>query len=172
MALCDECGSTDVSLVTLEGSRVEECGLCGALSGDDVHVSYIMMVRQAREEGIDPLVYPLTLQLDKIDGLRVVDSEAGDPEARTWPYVQMAFGPSAERSLENVTKSIALSNAGGEIHWVLELEYRHHLVVTLKPRFHRGPESIGAEEIARARADLDRLCRNLGRDMFLSWWRA
>ncbi len=148
-----------------------ECGLCGALQGDDADVARALVVREAEERGYHPAIYPLVLQLNKIEGLTVLRAEAGDPSLVTWPYVQMGIARGVERSLENLAKSLALSNANSDVHWVLELEYQHQLVVTLKPRFHRVPAQIGSAEVIKARADLTRICQNLQRDVYLSWWR-
>lgn len=169
---CEECGSESVAGVILEGVQLEECGLCGNLSGDDRHVAHVILVREARASGIHPAVYPLVLQLNKIRGLHVLRAEVGDTDLRTWPYIQMAMSGENTAALESLTKSLGLTNTGSEVHWVLELEYQKQLVLTLKPRFHRDLDHIHADLLELTRADLDRLRRNLGRDMFLSWWRS
>lgn len=130
-----------------------------------------MLVRQAEERGFHPALYPLVVQIDRIDGLCVLQAEAGEPGQRTWPFVQLGLDGAFARSLENLAKSIALSNVHSEVHWVLEVEYQRQLVVTLKPRFHRGLDQIGPREVIKARADLQRVAANLERDMALSWWR-
>jgi hypothetical protein len=169
---CEECGSETVSGVILEGVSVEECDLCGNLSGDDRNVAHVLLVREARATGVHPSIYPLVLQLNKIGGLRVLRADVGDIALKTWPYVQMAMSEGHQATLESLTKSLGLTNTGSEVHWVLELEYQMQLVLTLKPRFHRDLDHIHDDLLELTRADLDRVRRNLGRDMFLSWWRS
>jgi hypothetical protein len=172
MERCDECGTRNLAPVVLEGLRVLECGLCGALAGDDHAVSRLLHIREARESGIHPDVYPLIRVLGKILHFTVVSSHGGDAEARVWPFVQMGIEhPDAIGGLENLAKSLAMSARGHDIHWVIEVEYRHRLVFTLKPRFHRDPDRIGPDLVRAARADMERIRRNLERDMRLGWWR-
>lgn len=171
MQTCDECGSGELRAVRLEGVRVEECNLCGNIAGDDAAVQHVLTVREAREQGVDPEIFPLVRLLERIPGLHVMRSDGGDPQARVWPHVLMGLGGAALPGLESLAKSLALSNAGSDLHWVLELEYQKSLAVTLKPRFHRGLEQIGSEEVRHAQEDLRRVRANLERDMYLSWWR-
>lgn len=171
MVVCEECGSRDVRPIVVDGLPVGECGLCGALSGADANVERVQLRREAEDLGVHPSIYPLVHLLHRLEGLRVVRSEAGDPAARVWPYVQIGFQAAPPRTIENLVKSIALGNAGSDIHWVFELEYQQQLVMTLKPRFHTDVQRIGPADVERAREDLGRIQRNLQRDMRLSWWR-
>ncbi len=167
---CEECGSFQVEQTTLEGVLVLECGLCGNLQGDDESISHVELVREAREKGVDPSVYPLVRVLDRMPGFRVVRSESGDDRRMVWPFVQLAISTGALASLENLVKSLALSGEGQLLHWVVEVEYQSFLAATLKPRFHRSVSNIGQNEVRVAQADLQQLHKNLTRDMRLSWW--
>ncbi len=171
--VCDECGNRALAAVELEGVALLECELCGSLAGDDLAVGQVLLVREARERGYDPLVYPLVRALDRIAGLRVTRAGAGDKEQRVWPFVQMhGVDGRALIALENLTKSLALAAArSGGLHWVVEVEYQARLTFTLKPRFHRDTDRIDAAAVGQAQRDLARVCENLERDMHLSWWR-
>jgi len=171
MAVCDECGSDVLEAVRIEGVEVVECSLCGALSGSDDAVTRVLVAREAREKGIDPAIYPLVLTLGKIPGLQVVMADIGDAERLVWPFVQLA--PTDQRSwrgVESLLKSLALSARGQQVHWVVEVEYQHRLVLTLKPRFHRDVTRITAEVVVTAQRDLDRIRTHLEAHMSLSWW--
>jgi len=170
---CAECGNRTLVAVEQEGHRLFECELCGALAGDDAAVTEVLLAREARERGFDPLVYPLVRALDRIPGLRVARAGAGSPDERVWPFVQMlAVDARALVGLENLTKSIVLGAVGsGGMHWVVEVEYQARLTFTLKPRFHRDTGRIDEAAVRAAQRDLARLCANLERDMRLSWWR-
>lgn len=171
MAVCDECGSDRLEAVRIEGVSVEECSLCGALSGNDDAVSRILIAREARERGIDPGIYPLVLALGKIAGLQVLMADIGDSERLVWPFVQLVPADHQSwRGVENLTKSLALSARGQDVHWVVEVEYQHRLVLTLKPRFHRDVARITPELVAAAQRGLERIRKNLEAHMVLSWW--
>lgn len=170
--VCHECGGDRVVAVRLDGEGVNECGLCGALSGDDGAVTRVLIAREAREKGIDPAIYPLVLALDKIAGLHVVTAAAADPQQLTWPFVQIApTDGSHSKGVENLVKSLALSARGEVVHWVVEVEYQSQLVLTLKPRFHRDVAGITPELVLAAQASLNRVRVNLEAHMQLSWWR-
>jgi hypothetical protein len=172
MAVCDECGSSDLARVVVAGIEAIECGLCGALQGDDPSAMRARLVREARDLGIAPGIYPLLRVLGRVSGLRVVASDGGDPEARRWPFVHLApDGETALAALDNLLKSLALSRHVHAVHWVVEVEHASRLVFVLKPRFHRDPERIGRELVEGACADLERIRAHLERDMRLSWWR-
>lgn len=171
MVACDECGSDLLESVRVEGIEVEECALCGALSGDDDAVSRVLVAREAREKGIDPRIYPLVLSLGKITGLQVLMADIGDPERLIWPLVQLApAGDKSWRGVENLMKSLALSARGQEVHWVVEVEYQHRLILTLKPRFHRDVARITPELVVAAQRGLERIRASLEAHMGLSWW--
>ena len=172
MSVCEECGNHDVHTISCDGVIVEECALCGALGGDDAAVARVLLVREAEAAGIAPDVFALMQTLSQIAGLRVVDGQGGDAEDCVWPFVQLRpTGEAAWKGLESLTKSLLMSAQGHDVHWVVEVEYRHSLVLTLKPRFHRDVGRITPALVAAAQADLVRLQRNLQRDMALSWWR-
>ncbi|MDP6929921.1 MAG: hypothetical protein QF412_09500 [Planctomycetota bacterium] len=172
MRECDECGSSNVSAVSIEGMAIWQCGLCDAIAGDDAAVARVLLIREAQERGIHVAAYPLVVALDRIEGFKVVACGAGDPEQISWPFVQMSLsGPSALVGLENLTKSLALSAHEGGVHWVVEVEIQTSMLFTLKPRFHRDMKRISSQEVLAVRKDLERLGANLERDMALSWWR-
>ena len=173
MVACDECGSDLLEAVRIEGIEVEECSLCGALSGDDDAVSRVLVAREAREKGIDPGIYPLVLVLGKISGLQVLAADFGDAERLVWPFVQLApHDAKSWRGVENLMKSLALSARGQDVHWVVEVEYQHRLMLTLKPRFHRDVTRITAELVVAAQRGLERIRANMEAHMGLSWWGA
>ena len=172
MVVCFECGGDAVAAVRLEGVALDECGLCGALSGDDAAGTRVLLAREAREHGIDPGIYPLVVALNSIPELQVVMCDAGDPAGQTWPFVQ--FAPTSDmpwRGIENLVKSLALSARGEDVHWVIEVEYQSRLVLTLKPRFHRDVSAITSEDVEAAQSSLERVRVNLEAHMRLSWWR-
>ena len=171
---CEECGSSNLQWQRIEGVETLVCGLCGSVAGDDEASARALQALEARAKGHHPDVWPLVKALDRIRGLHVVRSDPGDPEARTWPFVQMvATEPkAAPTALENLVKSLALGAPGHDVHWVVEVEYQTRLLFTLKCRFHRDVDRVGRELLLRARQDLDRVRRNLERDMRLSWWRS
>ncbi|MEM7202160.1 MAG: hypothetical protein AAF628_17965 [Planctomycetota bacterium] len=171
MAKCEECGSAHLSELEPGPALVLECELCGALTGNDLAVGRALLRREAVERGVDPDLYPLVRLLDTLPGLRVVTSHGGDPQARVWPMVQLApTTPDAWRSIENLVKSLTLSAARHDVHWVVEVEVQTRLVLTLKPRFHRGTAEITAAQVSQAQRDLQRVQQNLERDTGLSWW--
>jgi hypothetical protein len=171
MAACDECGSGRLVPLRIEGVDVEECALCGALSGRDDAVSRVLLAREAREKGIDPGIYPLVLTLSRIDGLQVVGADFGEPERLVWPFVQLApVGAGALRGVESLVKSLALTARGQEVHWVVEVEFQSRLLLTLKPRFHRDVAKITPQLVAAAQRSLERIRANLEVHMALSWW--
>ncbi len=173
MAICDECGNDALARAQIEGQSVLECGLCGAITGDDPAVTAVLAARQARERGFDPSIYALVQTLEQLGGLSVVAADPGDPDALVWPFVQLAVrGAEGWRTVESVVQSLALSAAGQDVHWVLELEYRRRLVLTLKPRFHRRPGEVTATAVRDAQRDLGRVQRNLAAHARLSWWSA
>ena len=173
LGTCEECGNRALGAVEVDGVALLQCSLCGALSGDDAAVTRVLLAREARERGYDPLVYPLVLALDRIDGLRVTRASAGSPAQRVWPFVQMhGLDGRALLGLENLSKSLALGAAGSRgLHWVVEVEFQARLTFTLKPRFHRDTDRIDEAAVVQAQRDLARLCANLERDIRLSWWR-
>lgn len=173
MARCEECGGSLLVARQEGGAEVLECELCGALQGDDRAVTRALLAREARDRGYDPAVYPLVRALEFVEGLRVVAADAGDPQAPTWPFVQLAAtGPREGMvGLENLAKTLALASRELVVHWVLEVEYQARMVFTLKPRFHTDVDRIDEHRVLAARDDLERLRAALERNMALSWWR-
>ena len=169
METCPDCGNSDVRAAGAPGAFVRECGLCGALFGDPAAVQTLEDEREARREGVDPAVWPLVRALRRLAGMTVVASHGGDAEARTLPFVHLAVTDAAGLvEGENLAKSLLLASRGHHLHWVLEVEYRHRLVLALKPR---AGDGVAAERVRQARLDLAALGREIPRDAALSWWR-
>lgn len=165
---CQECGSTDVRTEQRDGVVVHECGLCGAIAGDAAAVRAVQAAAEAREHGVDARIWPLVRVLRTLPGIRVERSHAGDPDAGTLPFVHwQVLDPRGLAQLENVAKTLLLAARGLALHWVVEVEYQHHLVFALKPRAARADPATAA----LAAADLEQLPRILERDSQLSWWR-
>lgn len=170
MTICEECGSRLLAPIRESGVHLFQCGLCGALAGDSEAVAIVESAREARERGLDPAIHTLVRLLEGQAGLRVVASSGGDPEALIWPFVQMSATAASLVTIENLAKSLRLAARGHELHWIIEVEFTHGLVFTLKPRFHRSIDKITPELVRRAAADLERIRNNLTRDQHLSWW--
>lgn len=149
---------------------MHECGLCGARFGDRAAVEALQDADDAARVGIEPGIWPLIAVLDKLPGLRVRGSRAGDRPARTLPFVELgvlALGGLAQ--LENLAKSLQVSRGSLRLHWVVEVEYQHHLVFVLKPRHAGG--NVPVAMVDAAAHDVVALRQQLERDMHLSWWR-
>lgn len=154
----------------VDGLSVHECGLCEARFGDRRAVTRLLDGDEAKQRGIEPAIWPLVRALGRVHGLAVRQSSGGDPDARTLPFVELtAVGGEALAQLENLAKFLRLSAATCRLHWVLEVEYQHHLAFVLKPRHPGGAVSLG--EARSARIDLELLARHLERDVALPWWR-
>lgn len=170
MEPCDECGGTAMRPLA-EGAF--ECELCGALQGDDVAVSALLIAREAERRGIDKRVYPLVRALERSRSWRVEQADYGDIERSVWPRVQLrpADGSGAVLlAVDALLQSIRLSAAVCEAHWVVEAELAQSLVFTLKPRFHREVDRIDATAVAGARRDLRLLEKAIQRDQLAGRW--
>ncbi|MBK8100175.1 MAG: hypothetical protein IPK26_23990 [Planctomycetes bacterium] len=169
MAPCPECGNSDVATTVIDGLAVHECGLCAALFGDPRAVDAVQGRRAAEAAGVDPRVWPVVSVLNRQPGLRVVRSHGGDSQAATLPFVQVAIqGVDGLLQLENLAKSLLVAARGHLLHWVVEVEYQSRLLFALKPRHGGGP--IAAAVVQDAWLDLERIGRELARDVKLSWW--
>lgn len=169
MDICIECGSHDVEVRQRDGVVVYECGLCGALAGDAAAVAMAETAREAREHGVEPLVWPLVRVLRRLPGFRIERSHGGDDQLRSLPFVQwQVLDARGLQQLENLAKSLQLAARALGLHWVVEVEYQHHLVFVLKPR---PPQRIEVATVAASRADLEVLPAMIERDSRLSWWR-
>jgi len=168
--ICPECGNHDMAVRVVDGAPVHECGLCGARFGARLAVEALADAEEARQRGVAAAVWPLVRVLERLPGLCVRSSAAPEPVARTLPFVELgATSAEALVQLENLAKSLRLSAAALRLHWVVEVEYQHHLAFVLKPRHGGGP--VAPPAVRDAGVDLDVLPRQLARDMRLSWWR-
>jgi hypothetical protein len=167
---CPECGNHDMRVRVVDGLSVHECGLCEARFGDRRALTSLADAEEARLHGVDRVVWPLVRALRVLPGLCVRKSVGGDLDARTLPFVELgATSPEALHQLENLAKSLRLSAGALRLHWIVEVEYQHHLAFVLKPRHPGGAVSLG--EARDARIDLDVLGKHLARDTQLAWWR-
>ncbi len=152
------------------GSPVHECGLCGARFGDRWAVASLRDAEEARGRGVAAGVWPLVRVLERLPGLVVRSSLAGDETARTLPFVELgATGADCLQQLENLAKSLRLAGSGLRLHWIVEVEYQHHLAFVLKPR--HGGGAVTPAMVRDAAIDVEALWQQLERDMRLSWWR-
>ncbi|MFM1872943.1 MAG: hypothetical protein RL398_2365 [Planctomycetota bacterium] len=170
MDSCPECGNHDMRVRLLDGSPVHVCGLCGAEFGDRTANDQLHDQEEAHDHGFDPVVWPLVRTLLKLPGITVREASAGDPELAALPFVEIGSRQADEAllQLENLAKALLLGARQLDCHWVIEVEYRRHLAFVLKPR-HGGGE-VPLKLVRDARADLDRLRRQLERDVELGWW--
>jgi hypothetical protein len=167
---CQECGSDDLRVTTLEGAVVEVCGLCGALGGAEAAVQRVVRAREARAHGVDGVVWPLVRVLGGLPGIAVLQSHGGDAVVRSLPFVQFAAnGEPGLFQLENLCKSMALSARQRRLLWTVEAEYMRQFALTLKPRI--APEHWTPAVLADAHHDLEAIAAALERDVGLSFWR-
>lgn len=167
---CPECGNHDMRVRVVDGLSVHECGLCEARFGDRRALTNLADSEEAHRQGVDRAVWPLVRTLRQLPGLCVRKSAGGDLDARTLPFVELgATGLEALHQLENLAKWLRLSAGGLRLHWIVEVEYQHHLAFVLKPRHPGGAVSLG--EARDARIDLEVLAKHLARDTQLAWWR-
>lgn len=177
MDACQECGSRDVALRAVEGGVVLECGLCGALSGEPSMVQRLSDSREAEAAGVGPAVWPLVRTLDKLPGIAVHDSDAGDPGRGHPPWVRwLALDGRALVQVENLATTLHLLRAALLLPWTIEVEHGGMLLFALRVRMpagtgggDAGPRARAAVE--RARDDLATLQRAIDRNQRLSWWR-
>lgn len=167
---CPECGNHDMRVCVVDGAPVHECGLCGAHFGERLAVETLHDAEEARHRGVQGGIWPLVRVLERLPGLAVRTSLAADPSLAVLPFVELgATSPEALVQLENLAKSLRLGAGGLRLHWIVEVEYQHHLAFVLKPRHGGGAVPLGL--VRDAALDVDVLRRQLERDMRLSWWR-
>ena len=154
----------------IEGVDVLECGLCGALHGDDREVALVEERREARARGFDPAIYPLVRALEQVPTFRVVAAEAGRPERSEYPFVFLRLHEGGLVHLERLLTSLEMANRDTKRRWVVEATLQRALLFVLRPRFWKRVSEITAADIEEARADLDVLGRVIGRDVKLPWW--
>lgn len=167
---CPECGNHDMRVRAVDGAPVHECGLCGAHFGERLAIESLAAAEEARDRGVESGIWPLVRVLERLPGLTVRSSLAGDPALATLPFVELgATSAEALVQLENLAKSLQLAAGALRLHWVVEVEYQHHLAFVLKPR--HGGGQVSAAAIREAAVDVDVLWRQVERDRRLSWWR-
>lgn len=170
METCPECGNTALQVRSAGSARIHECGLCGAQFGDHAALTELADRAAAAQRGVAWPIWPLVRVLEALPGLAVRDSQAGGLQPPTLPFVELGGADARVLvQLENLAKSLQLGAGGLRCHWVVEVEYRRHLAFVLKPRHGGGP--VAVEHARDAQHDLDRLRRNLERDVRLGWWR-
>ncbi|MGB3967379.1 MAG: hypothetical protein WBO45_11680, partial [Planctomycetota bacterium] len=146
------------------------CGLCGARYGDRAAVARLRDLDDAARSGVEPGIWPLVGALQQLPDLSVRASGAGDAAARTLPWVELgAAGPAALVQLENLVKVLRLAAGSLRLHWVIEVEYQHHLAFVLKPRHGGGP--VAPATVEQGAADVLTLRQHLERARRLQWWR-
>jgi len=170
VALCDECGSTQVAETEVEGARVELCALCGHVQGDDQQVALVRNRREAAERGFDPVIYPLVRALEAVPTFRVSGASAGRPSINDYPYVFLRVKEGGLVDVERLLTSVEMANRGTKRRWVVECSLQRGLLFILRPRFWKPVLDISAQDIAEARADLPLLAKAIERDVNLSWW--
>lgn len=172
MAACEECGGHDLRRLQGYGGTVLECGLCGALSGDDAAVSRALTAREAAARGMSPTLFSLVRALEEIPGVKVTRAEAGSADDGSWPVVFLGVPHTAEgiADLERIAQSIVLARPRLHFPWRLEVDVQHRLLFLLTPRTPTGADHDAAAR-ARAAEDLVTLAHALRRDRSLAWWR-
>ena len=168
---CETCGSHNVTRREVEGHLLFECNLCGALEGDDAAIEHIELLRRGRERGFDDAITPLALTLESAEVFRIVQATGGDPRRNEAPSVMFRLTKNDTSYIEKLLRSIELANRKTKLRWLVELTLQNTIVYILRPRFWRPPSDIAPEDIEMAMRDLDRLARQLKRDLALSWWR-
>jgi hypothetical protein len=168
---CDECGSNSVESVLVEGQRVQECALCGALYGDADKIERIDQIRESRDRGIDAGIYPLVKAIDGIPGARVFQSVEADPAGRVLPLIlfHVDLGTNAlELFMSSFTSARRLLKA----RWVVEVDQTRDLHFELKPHLPPGELVVDLPplRIREIAEDTATLAQALRRDQSLSWW--
>ncbi|MGC3970486.1 MAG: hypothetical protein QM775_25060 [Pirellulales bacterium] len=154
----------------VDGEAVHECGLCGARFGGRRAVEALTTAEQARARGVATGIWPLVRVLERLTGLCVRGAAAADAGSRTLPFVELgAVTPAALVQLENLVKALRLHAGALRRHWIVEVEYQHHLAFVLKPRHEGG--AVAMDSVRDAAIDADLLADLLDRDTRLSWWR-
>ena len=169
-AACDSCGAHRVVPRVIEGVALRECGLCGALHGDDADVALAETRREGRERGFDPRVYPLVRALERVPTFKVSAADAGRPDVCEYPYVFLRLDRAGLPQLERLLTSLEMVNRETRRRWVVEAALQRGLLFILRPRFWKRVAEITPEDIAESQADLEVLARILARDVELPWW--
>lgn len=170
MALCEECGSRQVTLRLVEGVEVEECALCGHLQGDDARVERVATVRAARERGLDEAVLPVVEALERVPTFRVAGAAGGDAARGEYPFVFLRLEPGGLLDLERLLTALEMANHATKRRWVVECALQRGLLFILRPRFWKPVTAITADDIREARADLYVLAATLKGNVDAPWW--
>ena len=159
--ICSNCGSSNIKDKIIEGYDVKECQVCDFLYGNGEFIKKIEEIREARVEGIDPLIYPLHKLLNKMSDLKIEYSCPGYSKEKIPPYV--SFVPVNNRlgCLKEITKALTEINKKTKKHWIVEVTYQKQLVYILKPEFHSDAYNITIEQICDAQKDIKVLTEEL-----------
>jgi len=169
--VCEECGSRQVEPALVEGVEVESCHLCGHIQGDGDAVHLARERLEARERGVDPVVYPLVTALERVPTFRVVGSSAGRADRSEYPFVFLRVREGGLEDLERLLTSLEMANRATKRRWVVELSLQRGLLFILRPRFWKPVLEITATDVEEARCDLPVLAAAIRRDVALGWWR-
>ncbi|MBI4567018.1 MAG: hypothetical protein HY719_01325 [Planctomycetes bacterium] len=167
---CVECGNESLHPVAVDQGFVSECALCGHVDGPGELVERVLDVREARERGFDPLVYPLVKVLAELPGIRVTAAMAGDPEHGFSPAVQFEIADRRFDSLVKLLVSLTMINREARGRWVVEAELQRDLCFVLKPRLSPRFDDEWKARIPAFQEDLALLARRMRQNTSLSWW--
>ena len=160
---CPECGNHDLRPVKLSSGTVIECGLCGEQFGERRVVSSSSLSAEAERRSIDPLIWPLALVLERLQGMDLGATSAGHGEQL--PYVDLVVvGQEALLEIENLAKAMRLAEGSLRCKWRLEARFEHTLVLLVSP-------ALKNSTLRDARIDIEVLAQQIERDMRLTWWR-
>ena len=166
--ICDECGSSNIRRGHVFGMLVEECGLCGHLSGAADDVERVLEIREAEELGVAPELVGLLRTLESIPGValdRRLSTAAGHSEP---PAVYFALTRHPLELLDRFTRTLLLASRRTSAPWVIEATHQGRLLFVLRPRF--VVPAAGAAAARAAMHDLGLLRDALRRDLKLAWW--
>ena len=152
--ICENCGSSDIKATVIEGYKVDECEVCQQLHGDPESIESILEIREAKELGIAPQIYPLHKILQKVAGFCNEYSCSGFAQEKVPPYISFRVVDNGYKNLEKLAAEMVTINKATNVHWILEASYQRRLVFILKPNFHHDPYHISPEQISLAQKDL------------------
>ena len=168
---CDVCGSHQMEAEVLDGARVDRCGLCDHVQGDEGRVARLEAVDEADVRGVHPDVFPLVKALEEVPTFTVSGTSVGRAETSEFPFVFLRVAPGGLRDVERLLTSLEMANRSTKRRWVVECTLQRELLFVLRPRFWKPILDIDATDIREARTDFRVLADILARDVKLSWWR-